>query len=182
MRQRLGLAHVEAFLDDAFRGSQRIGHADQRAGVARGQLARSDIGLHLGRQFCQPHHVGDMAAALADDLCNLVLAAFEFVRQRVITLRLFHRIEVFALNILDDHDLERVRIADIDRHDRHFVQARDLRGAPAPFAGDDFKAVLRALHGAYHDRLDHAVLLDRVGELAELGIGKLTARIARIGF
>ena len=65
------------------------------------------------------------------------LAAFELVGQRVIALRLFHRIEVFALHVFDDRDLERIGVADVDRHDRHFVQAGDLRGAPAPFAGDD---------------------------------------------
>ena len=137
MRQRLGLAHVEALLDDAFGGSGRIGHADQRAGVTGRQLARCDVGLHLGRQFRQPHHVGDVAAALADDLGDLVLAAFEFIGQRVIALRLFHRIEIFALHVFDDRDLERVAVADIDRHDRHLVQAGDLRRAPAALAGDD---------------------------------------------
>ena len=161
MRQRLGLAHVEAFLDDALGRGERIGHADQRAGMAGGQLAGGDIGLHLGRQLGQPHHVGDMAAALADDLGDVVLAAFEFVGERVIALRLFHRVEVFALHVLDDRDLERVAVADIDRDDRHFVQAGELRGAPAAFAGDDLEAVLRALHRPHHDRLDHAVLLDR---------------------
>ena len=41
MRQRLGLADVEAFLDDALGGGERIGHADQRAGMAGRQLARA---------------------------------------------------------------------------------------------------------------------------------------------
>src|SRR6185437_16377015 len=31
MRQRLGLAHIEALLDDLPGGGERIGHADQRA-------------------------------------------------------------------------------------------------------------------------------------------------------
>ncbi len=123
-----------------------------------------------------------MAAALADDLGDILLAAFEFVGQRVIALRLFHRVEVFTLHVLDDHDLERIGIADLDRHDRNLVQAGDLRCAPAPFASDDLEAVLRALDLAHHQRLDHAVLPDRIGEFAELGIGKMPARIARIGF
>ena len=45
----------------------------------------------------QPHRVGDMTAALPDDFGDVFLAAFEFVRERVIALRLFHRIQVFAL-------------------------------------------------------------------------------------
>ena len=168
MRQRFGLAHIEAFIDNAFGGRGRIGHADQRAGVAGRQLARCDVGLHLGRQFRQPHHVGDMAAALADDLRNLVLAAFEFIGERMIALRLFHRIEIFALHVFDDRDLERLAVVDIDRHDRNLVQAGDLRCAPAAFAGDDFETVLRALDRTHHDRLDHAVLPDRIGELGQV--------------
>ncbi|OIQ68146.1 hypothetical protein GALL_502640 [mine drainage metagenome] len=98
----------------------------------------------------------------------------------MIALRLFHRIEIFALNVLDDRDFERVRIADIDRHDRHLVQAGDLRRTPAALAGDDLVAILRAAHRPHHDRLDHAMLLDRIGEFAEFGIGEFAARIARI--
>ena len=41
-------------------------------------------------------------------LGDVFLAAFEFVGQRMIALRLFHRIEVLALHVLDDRDLERV--------------------------------------------------------------------------
>src|SRR6201996_8835042 len=47
MRERLGLAHVEALLDDLLGSSQRIGHADQRAGVPSRQLTGGDIGLHF---------------------------------------------------------------------------------------------------------------------------------------
>ncbi len=122
-----------------------------------------------------------MAAALADDFCDFVLTAFELVGESVIALRLLHRVEVFALDVFDDHDLERIGVADIDRHDRHFVQPGDLRRAPAPLACDDLIPILHAAHRPHHDRLDHAVLLDRVGELAELGVGKIAARIARIG-
>src|SRR5262249_24393485 len=50
-----------------------------------------------------------------------------------------------------------------------------------PFARDDLKTVLRAFQRPHHDRLDHAVLLDRRGEFAELGIGECAPRIARIG-
>ena len=114
--------------------------------------------------------------------CDVFLAAFELVRQRVIALRLFHRIEVFALHVLDDRDFECVAVTDLDRNDRHFVQAGELRGTPAAFAGNDLVAILRALHRPHHDRLDHAMLLDGTGELAEFGIGKSPAWVARIWF
>ena len=62
------------------------------------------------------------------------------------------------------------------------MQAGDLRRTPAPLAGDDFKTILDAFDRTHHDRLDHAVPPDRVGEFAEFCVGKFAARIARIGF
>src|ERR1700729_2029443 len=123
-----------------------------------------------------------MAAALADDSRNVFLAAFEFVGERVIALRLLHRVEVFALDIFNDRDFERIRIADVDRYDRNFVQPRGLRRPPAAFAGDDLEPILRAAHRPNYDRLNHSVLLDRIGEFLQLGIGKFPAWIARIRF
>ena len=74
----------------------------------------------------------------------IVLACARIRRPALIAARLFHRVEVFALNVLDDHDLQRVVVADLHRHDRHIVQAGALRRAPAPFAGDDLEIVRRA--------------------------------------
>src|SRR4029079_19451063 len=141
MRQRLGLTDVEPLGDNALGGSERGRPAYKRAARAGGQIARVYQALHLRGQLGQPHHVGDVAAALADDFGDVFLAAFEFVRQRVIALRLFDRVRILALHVLDDHDLERVRVADIDRHDRHFMQTGELRGAPAALAGDDLVTI-----------------------------------------
>src|ERR1700686_1669379 len=49
------------------------------SGMTGRKLALGDIGLHFRRQFRQPHHVGDVAAALADDLGDVFLAALELV-------------------------------------------------------------------------------------------------------
>src|SRR5439155_15709786 len=61
-------------------------------------------------------------------------------------------------------------------------QPGDLRRAPASLTRDDLITILHAAYRTHHDRLDHAVLLDRVREFAELGVRKIAARIARIGF
>jgi hypothetical protein len=61
------------------------------------------------------------------------------------------------------------------------VQARALRRAPTPFAGDDLELIVGALDRTHHDRLDDAALPDRVGELAELLVGEVAARVARVG-
>jgi len=63
-------------------------------------------------------------------------------------------IEVLALNVLDQRDLEHLLVchARLDhRTDR--LETRDLRSAPAAFAGDE---LILTVHGAHHDRLQEA--------------------------
>src|SRR5438067_9073899 len=99
-----------------------------------------------------------MAAAFTDDLGDVILAIAELFHQRAITLRLFERIEIRALHILDDRKLQRFGITGFDDNDRHFVQAGALRRAPTPFAGDYFIEIGAALHGPRDNRLDDAAL------------------------
>ncbi len=145
-----------------------------------GKLAGVNIGLHRFRQFQQPQRVGDIAAALADDLRNLVLAVAEFVHQRAIAFRLFERIEIGALDVLDDRELQRLGVGRFDDDDGHFVQAGALRRAPAAFAGDDLVSVDGAADRARDDRLDDAALAQRSDKFVELGIGESAPRIAAI--
>jgi hypothetical protein len=98
-----------------------------------------------------------MAATFADDFRDLILAAFEFTGERVIALRLFHRIEVFALNVFMIA-ISSVATVDVDRYDWHLVQAGDLRCVKRR-SPHDFVAILHAANRLNHDRLDHAVLL-----------------------
>src|SRR5712671_4068218 len=81
---------------------------------------------------------------------------------------------IFALDILDDRELERLGVADIEDDDGNFVKAGALRGPPAPFAGDDLKLIGGTAHRPHRDRRDDAALLDRGGELVEFGQRELT--------
>src|ERR1043165_5271006 len=70
-----------------------------------------------------------MRPALADDLGDLVLAVVEFFGERRIAVRLFERIEIGALHVLDDRDLERLLVAHLDQDHRHIVHTPALRAA-----------------------------------------------------
>jgi hypothetical protein len=109
-----------------------------------------------------------MAAALADDPRDLVLRVIELGGQHLIAGGFLQRIEIGALNVLDDRKLKCFGVTRVEDDHRHFVQAGTLRGAPASFASDDLVAV-GAAH-ANHDRLDDAALADRIGELSEFGV------------
>ena len=54
--------------------------------------------------------------------------------------------------------------------------------APAPLAGDDLETIGAAARRPHHDRLHDAALSDRGGQLVELGVEEVAARIARIRF
>ena len=77
---------------------------------------------------------------------------------------LFYRIEVLALDVLDNGQLERLRGVDIADLGGHGAEAGGLRGPPASLAGDDLE---RAARPADHDGLNDAVLAHRQDQLLE---------------
>jgi hypothetical protein len=91
------------------------------------------------------------------------------------------RIEVRALHILDDGDLEGFAVPRLDDDDGELVQPCPLGGAPAALASYDLVSVGDASDGEDDDRLDDPALLDRGGELIELRIVEPLSRVARIG-
>ena len=50
--------------------------------------------------------------------------------------RLLDGIQIFALDIFDERELERLLVADFAQHSRHAQKLRALRGAPSALAGD----------------------------------------------
>ena len=92
------------------------------------------------------------------------LRQLQFVGEPTIGLRFFDRIQIFALDVFDQRDLEQIVVGDVANDDRHFEQAGALCGAPAAFAGDDLVAVVDASH---ENRLNDAMAADRLRELFE---------------
>jgi len=83
------------------------------------------------------------------------------VHQFVIGTRLLNRIEIGALHILDDRDLECLGVRHFAHHHRHIVELGELGCAPAPLARDDLKILCAPTHRPHEDRGEHTLLLDR---------------------
>ena len=179
-RKCFDLAHVQPAIDDLLGQLFRIRLTDQHARVACRQLAGMNVGFDRVGEFQQPQCIGDMAAALADRFGDVVLAVAEFVGQALIARRLFDRIEVGALHILDDSELERFAIARLVHDDRHLVQAGALGRAPTSFASDDLEGIGRPANRTDDDRLNDPALADRRCQLVEVGVREMMARITRI--
>ena len=94
LHQRLGRAHVELAIDDLVRELHGIVAAHQCAAVTGRELALLDHGAHLGWQLQQAHRVGEMAAALADHVRQLLLRVAEALDQLVVAGRLLDGVEV----------------------------------------------------------------------------------------
>ena len=65
----------------------------------------------------------------------------EFVDQAIERARLFERIQVLALDVLDERDRDGGFVRNAADDGRNVGEPRDLRGAPAALAGDDLVAL-----------------------------------------
>ena len=114
--------------------------------------------LDFGGEPEQPEHVGDGRAVLSDPAGDLFLGHSELDNKLVIGLRFFNRVQVFALQIFDEGDLQGrmfVRFADDGGNPD---QAGALRGTPAAFAGNQLEESV--VERTNDDRLNDAVLPD----------------------
>ena len=107
--ERFGFAHRQAARDDVARDAELrrfVGEREQRARMAHRERARRDVRAHFLRQAQQAHVVGDRRAILPDRGGDLLLRQLEFVGEPPVGRRFFDRIEILALDVLDQRDGE----------------------------------------------------------------------------
>ena len=80
-----------------------------------------------------------MAAAFADDLTKIVLGIAVLRDQLLIAQSFVERIEIAALDVLDDGDFERGTVIDIANENRDVDQAGELCRTPATFTGNNLE-------------------------------------------
>ncbi len=122
-----------------------------------------------------------MAATFVQRLGQSFLRMAEAVHQLPVGGGLLDRIQVGALDILDDRDLDHIGIGKLADDDRQFVQLRHLRRTPAAFAGDDLVQTLAGRVRTHDQRLQHTATAQRIGQFLQ-GFGvEMTARLIRVG-
>jgi hypothetical protein len=105
--------------------------------MARSDLAFPHIGAGSVRQLQQAERIRDVHAALADAAGQAFLRPAEPAHQRLIGFRLFDRVQVCALNVLDDADLQQLQLVEVPHDGRNGFEAGQPGRAPAAFTGDD---------------------------------------------
>ena len=132
--------------------------------------------MHVGRQFQQPHHIGDDRAALADLAGDILLAEPKFLCEALIGHRFFNRIKILALDVLDESQLKDFLIAGFPDNNGRFLQPHDLRSPPAPFARDQFIFFVTPTDD---QRLDDSAIPDGIHQLLEPLRPEMGARLER---
>src|SRR5690606_34179691 len=100
----------------------------------------------------------------ADGLRDLLVRQPELVGETVQRFGLLDRVQVFALQVLDQRDRERGLVVELANDDRDLLQAGAPRRVPAALAGDDLIGVAARGIGrawSYDDRLQDPLLADR---------------------
>ena len=144
------------------------------------QLPAVDQLGDLRRKLQETQQVADGRAGPADRIGRFLMGDLEFPDQAVEGARLFHRVEVLALYVLDQRHRDGALIRHPSDHRRDVGKPGQLRGPPTTLARDDLVTLTGRpgsrwrdtghLDGSYHDRLHHALRLDRLGERLE-GLG-----------
>ena len=137
LRQRLGLADRQTAIKDLPRERGRIRGVDQRARMAGREPSVGQQVAQLVRQLEQPQRIGDMAAALADDLAEIGLRVLMIIDQLLVAERFLDRVEIGTLDVLDDRQLECGAIVDIADEHRDLDQSGPLGSTPATLARND---------------------------------------------
>ena len=114
----------------------------------------------------------------ADPQGQLLLGQAQLLLQALIRVRLLERLQLLALNVLDQRQLQQLIVLDGPHPDGDRGEARLLGRSPTPLSRDDL--VARSV-GAYQDRLEHSALFQRSRELRQLRRADVGARLLGVG-
>ena len=114
---------------------------------------------------------GELSAAEQAEVERLLAtnpAARQLLDELRVALSFFNRIQVLALQVLDQRQFEHRAVIGFTHDDRHFSQAKQLSGAPAAFACDQLQMAVTL---ADDERLHNALFPDGISQLAQ-GFGR----------
>src|SRR5262249_12323165 len=151
---------------------------EERSRVAGRELAFAQEIQNVRRKLEQADEIHDGAAVFAGSLTDVLGAQVQLGEHRRQCLRGFDGIEILALDVLDERNFHQAIVGNIADDDRDHSDARELRGAPTPLAGD--KLIPLADFSDYQ-RLDDAVGTDRLREFLEAFFLEYAPRLEGIG-
>ena len=141
------------------------GQSDQRPRMAGAERTARHRRLKCGTSTQQPHRLGNRDAVSAEPGRDLLLGQVELVGEEADARRLFNRVQVLPLQVLDQAEDQPSCLVRLIAHQRrHPLQPRQARRAPATLSRQQLVTVGQPAH---EHRLQQPVQPDRVGQLPE---------------
>ena len=136
--------------------------------------------LHKRRELHEAQRVGDLRPRPRDALGQLGVRTAEVLEQLLIGGCLLKRIELHAVEVLQQRVTQQVFVLRVSHHRGYRLEPRLLRGAQAPLTHDEL--VMRCLtvwpvHATHDDRLEQTDLLDRGRQLSDVVVVENLARL-----
>jgi len=132
-------------------------------------------GAHVFGQADQPQQVGNGGAGFTHSLCHLGLGQAELFLQALEGKGFFDRVQVFALDVLDQRHGDGGFIRHIADDGGNAVELGHLGSAPAAFTGNQFIAAFG--NRAHHHRLHHTLLANGICQFLQGGGVHIPARL-----
>src|SRR5207249_11536378 len=132
--------------------------------------------LEERRQFQKAQGVSNDRAAFAHFGGDFLLRQLKLLDQLRITLCFLDRIEILALEVLNQRQLKHGPVISFSQDDRHFGQPKQLGGAPSPFTSDKLEMAVSLPN---NERLHDALLLNRIGQFAQGFCREIFSRLKR---
>ncbi len=142
----------------------RVNDSQQSAAVSSSDVSIFNQVLYRLFKLQEPDGVGDGGSVFAGAVGDIFLSELEIGHQPFKCPRLLEGIEIFALNILNQSDLECLRLGDFADDCGNARQTRALRRSPAALAGNELVA---GPVRAQDERLDYAARADRARQFLE---------------
>ena len=129
--------------------------------MALGEVTICNRGLNAGSEIEEPQGVGYRRAGPTDPGRDVLVAEPELIDELAIRIGRLERIQVFALEVLDERQFELLSIGELADDGRDPVEPGGLGRAQPALTGDELVAVDRF---SDKDGLEDAVLLDTRGQ------------------
>ena len=142
----------------------RVNDSQQSAAVSGSDASIFNQVLDRLFKLQEADGVRNGGSVFAGAVGNILLSELEIGHQAFKCPRLLEGIEILALNIFNQGDLERLRLRDLADDCGNARQTRALRRSPAALAGNE---LIAGPVRAQDERLDYAARADRARQLLE---------------
>src|SRR5262249_37910732 len=127
----------------------------------------------------QADEIGNARTVFAGASCNLLLGKSEFPAESFKSASLLHRVQVFALQVLDDGDLHRLLVGDLADGSGYGGSSGPLRGEPASLSRHEMESPIG--RGTQDNRLNYTARAYGIGQLFEGFFVDAAACLVRVG-